>query len=106
MHNEDVPVWVLSLPDLDEQQFSQWATLLEERVGVVVPAERRSFLTTGLKLCMREIGCADYQEYYLRMRHSSGAQEWLMLVDRLKRVRHPDTLAYRRLPAAHAKEAS
>jgi chemotaxis protein methyltransferase CheR/type IV pilus assembly protein PilK len=83
MHNEDVPAWALSLPDLDEQQFNQWAALLEERVGVVVPEDRKSFLTTGLKLRMREIGCADYQEYYLRMRHSNGAEEWSMLVDRL-----------------------
>ncbi len=83
MHSKDVPNWVLTLPDLDDQQFIQWATLLEERVGVVVPAERKSFLVTGLKLRMQEIGCADYQEYYQRMRHSSGAQEWSMLVDRL-----------------------
>ena len=83
MRNEDVPAWTHSLPDLDEQQFIQWAALLEERVGVVVPAERKSFLTTGLKLRMREIGCADYQEYYQLMRHSSGAQEWSTLVDRL-----------------------
>ena len=71
------------MPDLDEQQFAQWAALLEERVGVVVPLERKSFLATGLKLRMQEIGCTDYQEYYQRMRHSSGAQEWSMLVDRL-----------------------
>ena len=71
------------MPDLDEQQFAQWAALLEERVGVVVPLERKSFLATGLKLRMQEIGCTDYQEYYQRMRHSSGAQEWSMLVVRL-----------------------
>ena len=83
MHSKDVPNWVLTLPDLDDQQFIQWAMLLEERVGVVVPVERKSFLVTGLKLRMQEIGCADYQEYYERMRHNSGAQEWSMLVDRL-----------------------
>lgn len=83
MHSKDVPAWALSLPDLDERQFAQWAALLEERVGVVVPAERKSFLVTGLKLRMQEIGCTDYQEYYQRMRLSSGAQEWSMLVDRL-----------------------
>ena len=83
MHSGDVPSWILGLPDLDEQQFNQWAALLEERVGVVVPPERKSFLVTGLKLRMQEIGCDDYQEYYQRLRHSNGAEEWSMLVDRL-----------------------
>lgn len=83
MHSKDAPAWTVSLPDLDEREFAQWAALLEERVGVVVPVERKSFLVTGLKLRMLEIGCTDYQEYYQRMCLSSGAQEWSMLVDRL-----------------------
>ena len=80
---EEAPAWAAPLPDLDDRQFAQWAALLEERVGVVVPADRKSFLTTGLKLRMREIGCRDYQEYYQRLKISSGAQEWSTLVDRL-----------------------
>jgi chemotaxis protein methyltransferase CheR/type IV pilus assembly protein PilK len=83
MHSEDVPAWTLVLPELDERQFSQWAALLEQRVGVVVPKERKSFLATGLKLRMREIGCHDYEEYFQRLQRSSGAQEWSLLVDRL-----------------------
>lgn len=80
---EDAPAWAVPLPDLNEEQYAQWAALLEERVGVVVPPDRRSFLVTGLKLRMQEIGCRDYQEYYRRLTASSGAQEWSTLVDRL-----------------------
>lgn len=92
------PDWLVSLPDLSDRQFHQWASLLERRVGVAMPDSRRSFLTTGLKLRMREIGCRDYQEYYDRLLRVDGTEEWLKLVDRLtvhetRFFRHPPSLA-------------
>ncbi len=80
--DEQAP-WLVRIPDLNDQQFAQWAQLLEQRIGVVVPMERKSFLNTGLKLRMQEIGCRDYQEYYQQLVAKSGAQEWSTLVDRL-----------------------
>ena len=60
------PAWpgISVLPDMDERQFTLWADLLAQRTGIVLPQERKSFLVTNLELRMREIGCADYQEYY------------------------------------------
>ena len=78
------PAWMRPLPELDEHQFRQWVLLLERRVGVFVPEDRRSFLATGLKLRMQEIGCHDYQQYYDRLvGDGADAQEWSTLVDRL-----------------------
>lgn len=93
------PAWIAAaLPDMDERQFTQWADLLAQRTGIVLPPERKSFLVTNLTLRMREIGCADYQEYY-RQLHTGrrGALEWTTLVDRLtvhetRFIRHPPSL--------------
>jgi type IV pilus assembly protein PilK len=72
------------LKDMDDRQFAQWSALLEQRIGVCVPEERRSFLNTGLKLRMQEIGCSDFQEYYESLVSGRGnAQEWVTLIDRL-----------------------
>ncbi|GBE46946.1 chemotaxis protein methyltransferase [bacterium BMS3Bbin12] len=84
-----------SLPAMTDGQFRQWAQLLEERTGIVVPPERKSFLATSIALRMREIGCDDLQEYHeflLAGRH--GAVEWAVLLDRLtvhetRFFRHP-----------------
>ena len=80
------PAWpgISVLPDMDERQFTLWADLLAQRTGIVLPQERKSFLVTNLALRMREIGCADYQEYYRQIHAGrSGALEWATLVDRL-----------------------
>jgi type IV pilus assembly protein PilK len=83
------------VPEMDGQQFDQWVKLLEQRTGMVLPRERKSFLVTSLGLRMREIGCASYQEYFEKL--NSGASslvEWSTLVDRLtvhetRFFRHP-----------------
>ena len=68
---ETVEPWMAELPELNDFQFAQWVELLERRAGVIVPEERRSFLVTGLKLRMQEIGCSSYQEYYDRLNAGS-----------------------------------
>ncbi|PAV25321.1 methyltransferase [Tamilnaduibacter salinus] len=78
-------IWTLRpLPEMDDDQFRQWQTLLEERTGMTLSPERRSFLQTNLGIRMREIGCESYQAYYEKVVSGPGAiVEWTTLVDRL-----------------------
>lgn len=84
---------------MDDHQFSDWVTLLERRAGLFISEQRRSFLNSGLRLRMQEIGCRDYQEYYRRLSDDGPqAQEWSVLVDRLtvhetRFFRHQPSLA-------------
>ena len=69
---------------MDDVQFGDWTTLLEERTGMHLPVERRSFLETSLGLRMKEIGMQDYATYYKHLLSEKyGQREWLTLVDRL-----------------------
>lgn len=73
-----------SMSGMDDAQYLQWKALLEERTGMILPDERRSFLTTSLGIRMREIGFADYHAYYkFVLDGREGAVEWAVLVDRL-----------------------
>lgn len=72
------------VPDMSEEQFLRWQNLLEERTGMCLAPQRRSFLQTSLGIRMRELGCADYEEYYDKVVSGpGGAIEWATLVDRL-----------------------
>jgi len=88
------------LPELDDTQFARWQNLLEERTGMCITPQRRSFLQTSLGLRMQEVGCTSYQEYYERvLKGPSGAIEWITLVDRLtvqetRFFRDPDAFAF------------
>lgn len=75
---------ISTVPELDDTQFVRWQALLEERTGMCLPRQRRSFLQTSLGLRMLEVGCESYQAYYEKIVNgSSGAIEWSTLVDRL-----------------------
>merc|ERR1712000_306532 len=84
----------------DDTQFARWQNLLEERTGMCITPQRRSFLQTSLGLRMQEVGCSSYQEYYERVRNGpAGAIEWSTLVDRLtvqetRFFRDPDAFAF------------
>jgi type IV pilus assembly protein PilK len=68
------------------EQFELWQALLEERTGMTVSAERKSFLETSLSMRMRELDLDDYDEYYEYLvtgSTESRAMEWTILVDRL-----------------------
>ncbi|NWO05732.1 MAG: protein-glutamate O-methyltransferase CheR [Alteromonadaceae bacterium] len=72
------------LRDMDGAQFRQWQQLLEQRTGITVSEERRSFLETNLGIRMREIGVDSYQDYYEHIVSGPAAiREWTVLVDRL-----------------------
>ncbi|PIE41560.1 MAG: methyltransferase [Gammaproteobacteria bacterium] len=69
---------------MDDEQFVLWQSLLEDRTGMQLSSERKTFLETSLTMRMREIGTASYQEYYQRlMTGLAGEVEWLTLVDRI-----------------------
>ncbi len=72
------------LPSMGDEEFVRWVDLLERRTGVLVPAGRKSFLVTGLRMRMRETGYDDFQNYFDEVLNGArGAMEWATLVDRL-----------------------
>jgi chemotaxis protein methyltransferase CheR/type IV pilus assembly protein PilK len=88
------------MPDMEEEQFLRWQNLLEERTGMCLAPQRKSFLQTSLGIRMRELGCDDYEDYYQRVTSGSGgAIEWATLSDRLtvqetRFFRDPDAMMY------------
>lgn len=72
------------LPPLNEAQFFAWQELLESRTGMYIPYERRSLLQSSLTIRMREIDCANYDEYLAKVQKiPQGVMEWTILVDRI-----------------------
>ncbi|MDO6682163.1 protein-glutamate O-methyltransferase CheR [Oceanobacter sp. 5_MG-2023] len=83
MNHQSRPV-VSTMPELSDDQFGRWQALLEERTGMCMPVQRRTFLQTSLGIRMREIECSNYSEYYSKVVNGpTGAIEWNTLVDRL-----------------------
>lgn len=89
-------VWSLrSLPELSNAQFALWSKLLEERAGIYLSEQQRSFLQTQVAIRMRELGYDDYGQYYQYVVDGvAGMLEWSRLIDRLvvnetRFFRHP-----------------
>ena len=73
-----------SMPSMEDDHYLEWKLLLEQRTGMILPDERRSFLTTSLGIRMREVGFSNYREYYNFVLQGQGGKiEWATLVDRL-----------------------
>lgn len=94
MHASDA--WAIKpLAEMSTAEFNDWQTLLEQRTGIVLSPQRRSFLLTNLTARMRELGVEDYATYYQQVTEGPrGALEWLVLLDRLtvqetRCFRHP-----------------
>lgn len=92
--------WVRErVPEMSLSMFTQWQALLETRIGMQLTVQRKPFLETHLTMRMREIGCADYADYYqFVMDGPRGAVEWTALVDHLtvqetSFFRHADSYA-------------
>ncbi|HCJ30904.1 MAG TPA: methyltransferase [Pseudomonas sp.] len=87
------------LADMSSAEFHDWQALLEERSGLVVTEQRRTFLQTNPSSRMREVGVADYASYYRQVTDGPrGAVEWSTLMDRLtvqetRFFRHPPSFA-------------
>lgn len=89
-------VWAMkSLPDITAAEFRAWQELLEDRTGMTLTEQRRTFLQTVLASRLRELGLSSYDAYLQQVTSGvRGAVEWSYLVDRLtvqetRFFRHP-----------------
>ncbi len=72
------------LPEMNAKEFKRWQSLLEQRTGVWLSENRKSFLVTNLAQRMRETGFDNYQSYFESLDRGVGsALEWANLVDLL-----------------------
>lgn len=78
-------IWSLqAVPELSDEHFALWSKLLEERAGVYLSDQQRTFLQTQVSMRMRELGYDDFGEYYRRVVDGvAGMVEWSLLIDRL-----------------------
>lgn len=78
-------IWSLqAVPQLSDAQFARWSKLLEERAGIYLTDQQRTFLQTQVSMRMRELGFTDYGDYYRRVIDGvAGMVEWSLLIDRL-----------------------
>ena len=89
--------WQGHLLPMDDEQFVQWAKLLEQRAGISVSISRKAFVASKLRMRMRELGINNYQQYYdLVSARKGGAVEWQVLLNRL--TIH-ETAFYRHIPS-------
>lgn len=73
-----------TMPEMDDELFDKWVSLVEARTGMRIPQSRKSFLLSKLSIRMREIKSESYQQYYeLVSDENRGLVEWETLVDRL-----------------------
>ena len=92
---------IKNTPAMDMEQFQLWQALLEDRTGMTLSTERKTFLETSLSIRMRELGIEDYDTYYEHLMvgtTQTRAMEWSVLVDRLtvqetSFFRHPGSFA-------------
>ncbi|MCF6217332.1 MAG: protein-glutamate O-methyltransferase CheR [Gammaproteobacteria bacterium] len=94
----ETPDWMNSINEMDDQEFLRWSCLLKQRTGMDVRYARKSFLTTGVRLRMRELDFTCYSDYYQYLLSGrNGKIEWTTLVDRLtihetRFFRHPSSI--------------
>ena len=82
---------------MSEAEYRRWAELLEHRLGIIVPKERKLFLQSKIWSRMREVGYTDYDKYWNFINSGiEGNLEWSQLVDRL--TVH-ETSFYRHMPS-------
>ena len=92
---------IRTTPSMSSEHFELWQALLEERTGMTLSRERKTFLESSLSVRMRELGLEDYEHYYEQLVAGSTqakAMEWSVLVDRLtvqetSFFRHPGSFA-------------
>ncbi len=83
---ENTSHWTLDeTPVLSDDEFCLWQTLMEQRTGVSLSVDRKSFLTSNLLIRMHELGLTQLDAYYtlLTSNSNAGIIEWEVLVDRL-----------------------
>jgi type IV pilus assembly protein PilK len=89
----------MAMPELSEQQFTRWAAMLEQRLGIAITPQRKSFLASKLRTRMRELSLHDFEDYYSLVTSArQGSREWSRLLDLLtvhetRFNRHPASFA-------------
>lgn len=80
----ETPGWRYKAPpQLSEQQFERWQTLLERRTGISFSLHK-SILQAGLYRRMYEIGSEDYEAYFDSVQDgAAGFLEWGELLNRI-----------------------
>lgn len=73
------------IKDISDIEFKLWVELLQERTGIVLSKQRKSFLLSKLTIRMQELGIEKYREYfsYVTFATTGSRLEWEVLVDRL-----------------------
>ncbi|HQQ62866.1 MAG TPA: CheR family methyltransferase [Pseudomonadales bacterium] len=75
---------IQALPDLSEEDFTQWRRLLEERTGIHLVPQQKAFLQSQLTIRTRELGNISFAQYYQSLHEGlRSVVEWSTLVDRL-----------------------
>ncbi|TDR19524.1 CheR family methyltransferase [Marinicella litoralis] len=75
---------IIQISPLTEVEYLRWSGLLAERLGIIVPKERKMFLQSKIWSRMREIGYTAYDKYWEYINSGiEGNLEWSQLVDRL-----------------------
>lgn len=94
-------IWSLrSVPELNDEQFERWSKMLEERAGIYLSEQQKTFLQTQVTLRMRELGYDDFGAYYdFVVDGVAGILEWTRLIDRLvvnetRFFRHPASVEF------------
>ncbi|VAW92286.1 Chemotaxis protein methyltransferase CheR [hydrothermal vent metagenome] len=83
---ENHSCWTLNeTPVLNDDEFCLWQNLMEQRTGISLSVDRKSFLTSNLLIRMHELGLTQLDDYYKLFVSNSNAGiiEWEVLVDRL-----------------------
>jgi chemotaxis protein methyltransferase CheR/type IV pilus assembly protein PilK len=83
---EESTHWSLDVtPVLSDDDFSIWQKLMEQRTGISLSIERKSFLASSLLIRMHELGLSQLDKYYnfVTLTSNAGIIEWQVLVDRL-----------------------
>jgi type IV pilus assembly protein PilK len=78
-------IWSLqAVPDISDEEFALWSKLLEERAGIYLSSQQRTFLQTQVAMRMRELGLNDFGRYHaIVVDGLAGMVEWSRLIDRL-----------------------
>ena len=72
------------IPEMAQEEFCQWQSMLERKTGLWMPETRKVFLVTSLQRLMREKGISKYKDFYeLLDQGVVSSLDWAKLVDSL-----------------------
>jgi len=73
----------MSFKEMPESEFALWQRLIEDRTGLWLPENRKTFLLSKLVNRIRVKGMGSYGEYFASLMNSGEEAEWPTLVDLL-----------------------